>query len=412
MDIKIPYGKTVLSASIPADSIIYTISEPEKCISKDYFVNLISTHLQSNPADLSRVRIVVADKTRVCGYPDYLPVLINTLEQFGMDPAELQILIGYGTHPPQTRQECIQSYGDIYLQYDFIHHNCEDSHAFHQLGKTKRGVPVRIRKDLLEASYIITMGPICHHYFAGYGGGRKLIFPGLGEKEAIYANHSLYLDKHNRRLQPHCQPGILAGNPLAEDLFDYSDFLEADMAIHGIMNSHGELCDMLLGKGKKSYLEACRIHGRYCEATAHQYPFVIGSCGGYPKDINYIQSHKAIHNASMFVEDGGTLLMYAECLDGIGSKTFLPWFTESGFSGAFELLSENYAGNGGTALATMSKNDRITIYLVTTIPPDICTKIGFTCINHEEAQKLISHQNGNICFLPNASLLVKRSELE
>ena len=43
-----------------------------------------------------------------------------------------------------------------------------------------------------NGSFIVA---ISHHYFAGYGGGRKLIFPGLGEKESIYQNHKLFIDK-------------------------------------------------------------------------------------------------------------------------------------------------------------------------------------------------------------------------
>ena len=35
------------------------------------------------------------------------------------------------------------------------------------------------------------------------------------------------------------------------------------------------------------------------------YDLVVASAGGYPKDINYIQAHKSIHNAASFVKDGG-----------------------------------------------------------------------------------------------------------
>ena len=106
-------------------------------------------------------------------------------------------------------------------------------------GRTGRGTPIRFRRDLLEASAIITMGAVSHHYFAGYGGGRKLIFPGCGERQAIYKNHGLYLDGAAETIAEGCQPGILDGNPLAEDLFEIEDRLPADLAIHGILDSHG-----------------------------------------------------------------------------------------------------------------------------------------------------------------------------
>ena len=97
------------------------------------------------------------------------------------------------------------------------------------------------------------MGAVSHHYFAGYGGGRKLIFPGCGERDAIYTNHGLYLDGAAGTIAEGCQPGILDGNPLAEDLFEIEEKLPADLAIHGILDSHGRLCDLLLGHGEKAF---------------------------------------------------------------------------------------------------------------------------------------------------------------
>ena len=62
----------------------------------------------------------------------------------------------------------------------------------------------------------------------------------------------------------------------------------------------------------KIFLEACETHGKNCEIPPAAFDIVVASCGGYPKDINFIQSHKAVHNAAMFVRDGGLLLLYAE----------------------------------------------------------------------------------------------------
>ena len=144
---------------------------------------------------------------------------------------------------------------------------------FVQTGTTSSGTPVRMRKDLLKATSIVTMGPICHHYFAGYGGGRKLIFPGCGEREAIYHNHGLFLDRPKRNLTVQCQPGNLQQNPLADDLFEIQNHLPAQLAIHGIQDSKGKICDFIIGADKLTYLDACSIHASCyeisCPAVRH-----------------------------------------------------------------------------------------------------------------------------------------------
>ena len=81
------------------------------------------------------------------------------------------------------------------------------------------------------------------------------------------------------------------------------------------------------GRGPDAFTRACREHDRCFRAPGdRRYDLVVASAGGYPKDINLIQAHKAIDNAAGFVGDGGTLVLLAECADGVGSAGFLPFF--------------------------------------------------------------------------------------
>ena len=407
----IPYGAEQLTLPLPASTKKLQVQEPQRQINPALFVERLNSFLAQNPLDLSRPVLVLADKTRLCGYPEYLPLLVNGLKQQGMDPASLKIIIGYGTHAPQSDEECRRAYGEGYDHYSFIHHDCELAEGFKEIGHTSRGTPIRFRRELLEASAIITMGAVSHHYFAGYGGGRKLIFPGCGERDAIYKNHGLYLDSHGGTIAKECQPGILDGNPLAEDLFEIEEKLPANLSIHGILDSHGGLCDLLFGCGRESFFQACELHGENCEVTSPQFDTVIASCGGYPKDINFIQSHKAVHNAAMFVRDGGLLLIYGECRDGIGSKTFLPWFKMDSFDTAFKELSRQYQGNGGTALAMMTKSQRIQIGMITSLDEETCRLIGIKSWSHKKVAAYLSQlkKDKTIAFIPNASLTVQRT---
>ncbi len=410
--IYIPYGSDKLPLFCPQNRTLLQVQEPEKNVSPSLFQEQLKNYLQIQPLDLHKTCIVVADKTRLCGYPEYLPLLIDTLAEAGMDTNALKIIIAYGTHPPQTKEECIEAYGEIYEQYNFIHHDCTQTGDFVDMGSTRRGTPIRFRKDLVSASAVITMGAVCHHYFAGYGGGRKLIFPGCGEREAIYTNHGLYLNKQSRMLSPGCQPGNFDDNPLAEDLFEVEEKLPAHLAIHGIIDSHGTLSELLVGNSKDTFKAACRRHGKNCEVQSSAFDCLIASCGGFPKDINFIQAHKAIHNAAMFVKDGGLLLLYTECRDAIGSKTFLPWFEKESFESAFEELSEHYEGNGGTALAMMTKLQRIRIGLVTSIDEALCKKIGVEKWQHNQVNDHLTSldRSQSLGIIPNASLLVKVTE--
>ncbi len=405
---KLKYGETSIPFDFENDPEVYQIKEPAKTIDQGLLKQRLTEALNQLQPDLRSPAIVVGDKTRLCGYPEYLPFVLNTLEEFGAPKDQLRIYIAYGTHLPQSDLESLESYGAVFKNYHFIQHDCTDSKLFENLGQTTRGTTGFLRRDIAEASFLLTFGAVAHHYFAGYGGGRKLVFPGLGYKPAIYQNHSLFLDAEAQCLAKGCQAGMIEGNPLAEDLAEVEKFRPADLAIHGILDSQGTVCDLLVGSGTGFFREVCSKYGKYCEIkTEQQYDLVIASCGGFPKDINFIQSHKAVHNAAFFVKDGGQLIVLAECRDGVGSKTFLPWLEMGGYRPAFKQLVQNYEGNGGTALAMMEKLKRIRISLMTSIDPDTSKAIGFENVTQDQVQSIINDSITPIAVIPNASLLVK-----
>lgn len=404
----IKYGREERPIPLPGQAVRLGVREQPQVITPELFEARLTAFLQQNPLDLSRPVLVVADKTRLCGYPQYLPLLVRELEERGMTAGALTVLIAYGTHPRQSDEECRRAYGELYDRLNFVHHDCRED-IFVELGVTARGVPIRLRRDIVEASAVITMGAISHHYFAGYGGGRKLVFPGCGERLSIYANHALYLDREAGCIAAGCRPGNLADNPLAQDLFEIEKRLPANLALHGILDAHGVLCDLQIGRGQENFAKACAIHNAACASDSPAFDCVIASCGGFPKDINFIQSHKAVHNAAMFVGDGGLLLLYAECRDGVGSTTFLPWFRLGGFDAAFGHLAESYEGNGGTALAMMAKLQRIRIGLVTGMDEEICRSIGVEKWDHPQVCEHLTRvpAGDSIACIPNASLLVR-----
>lgn len=404
---KLKYGKEYVDIKLNDKFDILNIEDPKTNISDEMFKEKLLTFLEGKTLNLGTVGVVLADKTRACDYKKYLPILIDTLKSFGAKDENIIFYIAYGTHSQQSDSESLQLYGNTFNNYKFIHHDCNNREDFYFFGTTPKGTEIAYRKDFFDSTFKITFGALSHHYFAGFGGGRKLLFPGLGYRNSIYNNHALFLDKKDKKLQINCQPGLLKNNPLADDLREATSKIDVDLSIHGILNSKGSVSDLILGTNYTDFENACEI---YKKTTAFKvdkkYDLVIGSSGGYPKDINLIQMHKSIHYASMFVKDGGELYLIGECRDQVGSKTFLPWFKENSFENSFDKLSDQYSGNGGTALSLMTKLRRISIYLITDLSDDICRKIGVIKSNPTELNNLNINEKETL-IIPNASMTVK-----
>ncbi len=408
MEVELKYGSGSLAFNLPAHSVIPEFSEPEFTIEKNGFIADLKHVLPFEKEKYQNIAIVVSDKTRLCGYPEYLPWITEVLLQQGAKKENIYFYIAYGTHPRQSEEESLNSYGETYRQFHFIHHDCNDVSLFENKGLTRRGTPILFRKDILRSTLLITFGSISHHYFAGYGGGRKMLFPGLASRLAVYHNHSLFLDRQARTLAAGCQPGNLTGNPLAEDLKEIDTYAPPKIAIHGIMNASGKVCRLMIGTSYEDFLEACKVHDSYYRyPSSEQYDLVIASSGGYPKDINFIQAHKSVHHAAAFVKDGGTLIVLSECIDKIGSNYFMKYLEAGSFEAAFAMLENNYEGNGGTALSMMLKTRRIRIHMLTSLDADACKTLGVTRVNPGEIQNILNTARGSVAVIRNASILVK-----
>jgi nickel-dependent lactate racemase len=97
---------------------------------------------------------------------------------------------------------------------------------------------------------------------------------------------------------------------------------------------------------------------------------VIVSCGGSPYDINLIQAHKALDMAAHACNDGGDIVLLAECRDGLGQPEFLKWFDEEDSSALETRLRSAYHVNGQTAWSLLSKAERYRVHLVSELPDE------------------------------------------
>ncbi|MFO7755655.1 MAG: lactate racemase domain-containing protein [Bacteroidales bacterium] len=397
----IKYGKRCLELNVPDKTAHISVDPPEYMIDRQSFLDELSSLIKPG---IRSAGIIVSDKTRLCSYERFLPWVTGLLRKT-LSPGDIKIYIAYGTHPRQTDEESLNTYGSIYNEYEFIHHDCDDSKMMTLPGRTSRGTEVRIRKDILEHDQLILFGAISHHYFAGYGGGRKLMFPGLAAREAIYDNHKLFIDFDNMSLREECCSGRLEGNPVAEDLLEIDKLMPDKIIISGIPGTPGNISRLLISSDYEGFRKACELYDTYYRTGGDiKYDNIIAGTGGFPKDINFIQSHKSLHNAASFVKDGGNLFLLAECRDGIGNDSFLKLFHGSR-QDIFTSLKNKYSGNGGTALSLISKTERINVYMLSTLDEETCNILNIRKLSPEELGDRVAVLKGSTAVISNAAIL-------
>lgn len=320
MQVKLAYGRKRLNLDLPEGvDLIEPRFEPgladEAQALRDGLRNPIGTRaLMFLVQPGNSVVIVHTDITRATPNDRILPVLISELESAGIQPEDITLLNGLGTHRRQTDAELRQMLGGtLAMQYRCLQHDCKDDANLVSLGKTSLGHPVRINRAYLEADVKILTGFIEPHFFAGFSGGPKAVLPSLAGEESVFTNHG-----HRMVAHPKATWGVTTGNPIWEEMREAALMTQPDFLLNVALNTQHEITGVFAGDMLLAHQQGCAFVKETAMAPVDQpYDFAITTNSGYPLDQNLYQSVKGMSAAARVVRPGGAIIMAAACEDGL-----------------------------------------------------------------------------------------------
>ena len=315
------------------------------------------------------VLIVVPDATRQTACPQVVNLLVRRLIANGTEPFKISIIFATGIHRAVTEVEKLAILTPFIAQrIKTLDHGPRDLMQIVRLGLTSGGIPIELNRVLTVHDHVILVGGVTFHYFAGFTGGRKLICPGLASARTITETHKLAFDCETRSRRDGVDTGLLIGNAVHAAFMEAVAKIDPSFAVSTIVDDAGRATDIYCGDWRTSHRAACDEYAaRNTIEIAEKRDLVVVSCGGYPHDINMIQAHKALEAASHACKDGGTIVLLAECPDGMGRGDFLKWFEAENSDALAETLCEKYQVNGQTAWSSLRKAERFDIRMVTSL---------------------------------------------
>ncbi len=318
--VHLDYGRAGLDLTLDHAVADWIIIEPREIppISSfgDCFIESVSSpvgaaNLKDIIAPDDMMVIVTADNTRPVPNELLIPAIVDYCR---LDPANVTVLIGTGSHRPLPEKALIDFLGEkIIRDYDVICHDASDTDSLKTLGLTKDGIPVSVNRYYLEADKKMILGFIEPHLFAGFSGGAKAVCPGICGMDTIDAFHSFEIIGH-----PDSDYGILENNPQQRAVRDVVSMAPPDFMINVILNSLKEIMHIFSG----NYIEAHRVGCAEVAGAAmikldRKFPIVVTTNSGYPLDQNLYQTVKGIAAAGLIVDEGGTIIVASECINGI-----------------------------------------------------------------------------------------------
>lgn len=286
------------------------------------------------------VCLVVPDATRVGAWRRLLPTVLATL---GETFAERTLLVATGTHRPAAADELAAHFalpegpGDSeqpLAGWRVVQNSDDDFRTHRPVGTTSAGTEIRLHPAYLEADARVLLGDISYHYFAGFGGGPKLVFPGCGDPGAAGRNHRKALRERGGAvdLDPACAPGVASGNPVLEEIEEAAGFAPAHWALVPVEQPppFAELdpatpvpfpLTVIQGPESEVRVRARESHDQMHRVAFTQRPdLLVVDAGGHPRDASFLQAQKSLQHARRFLEPGGRILLVARCGVGLASS--------------------------------------------------------------------------------------------
>lgn len=266
------------------------------------------------------VVVVVNDITRPTPYDVMLPPLLEAFAEAGVKDDQVTFLVATGIHDGHTEQENRAIYGDhIVDRFKVVSHDAfaPDTHVF--MGTFKSSYEFYVNKMAREADFVITLGVVMPHYFAGYSGGRKSILPGLAGKETVQKNHARMVE-----LMDDLPP--IDQNPVSLEMIEAARQVGVDFIVNVVVNDRQEVVMVSAGELFKAWRAAVDVSSSMFEVPFDTQADICITCAsGHPRDINAYQTQKALDHADRITRPGGTIILAAECPTGYGEKVFQEW---------------------------------------------------------------------------------------
>ncbi|MFC2007016.1 nickel-dependent lactate racemase [Chloroflexota bacterium] len=322
MLVAVPYGKGEIEVNISDTRVAGIVTGNDVPIIDE---NGIIRKALENPInakcyedflkDKKDLLFIVNDATRPTPTAHVLEIMLKV----GI-PVNPKFIVATGNHRAPTEEEFRHIFGRFYEKYKrhiYIH----DSHADNEMvyiGTSRNGTELDINRLVIEANNIIIISSVEPHYFAGYTGGRKSLFPGVASYRSIEQNHRHAMDSRAKSL-------ALEGNPVHEDMLDaLESFSNKNIfAIMTVLDKHHQLYAATAGHINDSFFAAVERAKEVFVTKIEEKVDIVVTVARFPMDIDLYQSQKALDNGKLALKDGGILILVASCRAGTGDDTFI-----------------------------------------------------------------------------------------
>lgn len=296
------------------------IAEPKK-VQKAENINRMIREALDNPIESDPVEKIVKHGQKVCIITDdntrHTPVreilneLLPRLEGAGIAKKDILIIMALGSHRKMTCDEMIKKVGKhVFENYKIVNSEFQDKSMLVEVGKSQMGTPIRVLKDAMKADIRIGIGSIAPHGCMGWSGGAKILYPGITSEDIVSEFHVM------QGLNDDILYGVENCN-IRLEVEKWTEHIGLNFIINTILTGSLELYRAVAGHYVKAHRVGVNFGKDVCGALVKGRPDIV-VVSSYPLATDFWQCTKALYSGGKIIKQGGTLLLLAPCLEGIG----------------------------------------------------------------------------------------------
>lgn len=310
----VPASWEIVASLSPADAP--SVADPRAALREALAAPMGRPPLARGSLVGKRVVLAVDDFSRPTPVHLFFDALLEHLLDAGAAPEDLLLLPASGVHRSMTRDEVERKVGRESLAgLRLASHDCQDPRGLVDLGQTSRGTPVLLSRHLVEADLVVCVGSIEPHLLLGFGGGLKMIVPGLAGAETIGRNHmqGVAPDRYN-------YVGVRE-SPMRLDLEEAARKLDADLLlVNAILDRELRICRFACGDPVAAHRAGVDLVESVAGRSVAE-PVDVAVVASNPLGSDLRQGMKCIGNVAPAVREGGLVMALLECRDGVGDVT-------------------------------------------------------------------------------------------
>jgi len=234
-----------------------------------------------------------------------LPEIMDRLNRAGVPDERIRGVCALGTHPLLDLEQLKSKVGEAVFSRLEGRLFCHDPHAPDNIiiGRTRRGTLVEINPHVASADLTVGVGECMPHPIAGYGGGFKLIMPGVCSYRTIADHHFVWMRHHN------CRVNLLEKNYFWEEIVDAGRLSTMVFKVDLVMNEKKEILKAFSGDPVEEQRAAAAFAENLYKVSIPRLADVT-VISAYPLEIG-VQSTKALVMAGFCTRSGGTIIWVA-----------------------------------------------------------------------------------------------------